>query len=81
MEQFYSLKISSIKQETTAARAITFEVSKPLQQCVDLQEGQHITLRHTDKNRNSHNRCYSICSAPEDPKLQLGVKEEKHLLF
>lgn len=80
MSYFHSLKVSSIKKETTEAVIIEFDVPKELQKDYFFNPGQHLTLK-TDIDGAEVRRSYSICAAPFENKLKVAVKKLEGGLF
>jgi len=44
LQKFHQLKISNIKEETTSAVAITFDIPSHLTELFSFKSGQYITL-------------------------------------
>lgn len=71
--EFKSLLVKDVHAEADAAVCITFEVPRELGKLYEFKPGQHVALRLTidgiEQQRN-----YSICSAPSEGMLRIGVK-------
>jgi len=70
---FYSLKITHIRQETENAICISFAIPEELAESFTFNPGQFLTLKHTIDGE-SIRRCYSICSGVDDKQLSIGIK-------
>ncbi|MFK8029598.1 MAG: 2Fe-2S iron-sulfur cluster-binding protein [Gammaproteobacteria bacterium] len=77
---FHNLTVSSIKADTENARVVSFDIPDNLKPAFEFRAGQYITLEHVIDG-HSVRRSYSICSAPGDPKLQIGVKRVEGGVF
>ncbi|HFK7187811.1 TPA: 1,2-phenylacetyl-CoA epoxidase subunit PaaE [Serratia odorifera] len=73
MTTFYRLSVAAIERETADAVAITLRVPEELKGHYRYTPGQHLTLK-AQVNGEELRRCYSICSAPQEGLLQIGVK-------
>ncbi|MBK8954866.1 MAG: 2Fe-2S iron-sulfur cluster binding domain-containing protein [Saprospiraceae bacterium] len=78
--KIFSLRVSSVKPETTDAVTIDFEVPDQLKNEFKYHSGQHITLIHPTLGE-SVKRSYSMCSAPYENKLQIASRRVTHGLF
>ncbi|MFI2741729.1 2Fe-2S iron-sulfur cluster-binding protein [Zhouia sp. PK063] len=74
MSQFYQLKIASIKRITPSAVTVTFEIPENLKSIFQFTPGQYITIKKT-LNGKELRRSYSICSAPSENTISIGIKE------
>ncbi len=72
--RFHELKVASIARETPEAVAVGFEVPDDLREAFAFRPGQYLTLA-TDIDGQEARRSYSICSAPGEPTLRVGVKK------
>lgn len=73
MTDFYPLTIDHIERETDDAVVVTFSVPENLKQQFQFSPGQYLTLRK-ELGGEELRRCYSICSAAGEQKLQVGIK-------
>ncbi|MGB8664911.1 MAG: 1,2-phenylacetyl-CoA epoxidase subunit PaaE [Serratia inhibens] len=73
MTVFHRLNVAAIERETPDAVAITLRVPDELKNHYRYTPGQHLTLK-ARVNGEELRRCYSICSAPQEGVLQIGVK-------
>lgn len=71
---FHDLKVAHIARETREAVAIAFEVPEDLKDVFAFRPGQYLTLSAMIDGTEAR-RSYSICSAPGDPTLRVGVKK------
>lgn len=73
MPRFHPLKVAAITRETPEAVSIAFDVPADLAETFAFRPGQYLTLA-ADIEGSEARRSYSICSAPGDPHLRVGVK-------
>lgn len=78
--EFHSLKIIDIRQETSDAVSIAFEIPTNLKPRYDYQAGQYLTLR-ADVNGEDLRRPYSICSGLNEEEIRVCVKKVEHGRF
>ncbi len=71
--RFHDLKVAGITRETPDALSIAFEVPDVLREAFVFEPGQYLTLS-ADIDGLEARRSYSICSAPGEPHLKVGVK-------
>ncbi|MHB2264277.1 1,2-phenylacetyl-CoA epoxidase subunit PaaE [Aliihoeflea sp. PC F10.4] len=71
--RFHELKVAGIERQTAESVAVAFEVPAELRDAFVFTPGQYLTLA-TDIDGKEARRSYSICSAPGDPHLRVGVK-------
>jgi len=72
--RFHELKVAAIERQTPDAIAIAFELPDEMRETFQFQPGQYLTLA-ADIDGEEARRSYSICSAPGDPHLRVGVKK------
>ncbi|MFT3665283.1 1,2-phenylacetyl-CoA epoxidase subunit PaaE [Piscinibacter sp.] len=70
--QFHDLPVKSIARDADAL-VVGFGVPEPLREAFAFEPGQYLTLR-ADVNGEDLRRSYSICSAPEDGELRVGIR-------
>lgn len=80
MNTFYTLNISEVRQETSNAVSLLFEIPHELREKFAFEAGQYITIKH-HANGNEIRRAYSICSTPKSGFLRIGVKKVDGGLF
>ena len=80
MQKFQSLKVLQIKEETTSAVSITFDVPQNLKSNYTFKSGQYLTLRAKIKG-DLVTRSYSICSSPKSGLLSVAIKAIDRGLF
>ena len=80
MAVYHTLKIKNIKALTSEASAIGFEVPSSLKENFEFQSGQYINLK-TTLNGEEVRRSYSLCSAPFENFLEVGIKRISDGLF
>lgn len=71
--RFHDLKVAAIARETPDAVAIAFEIPDALKETFAFRPGQYLTLA-ADIDGQEARRSYSICSAPGEATLRVGVK-------
>lgn len=71
--RFHALRVAAIERQTPEAVAIAFEVPDRLAETFAFRPGQYLTLS-ADIDGKEARRSYSICSAPGEPYLRVGVK-------
>ena len=70
---FHTLRIATRRAEAEDAVVLGFDVPPELRAAFVFDAGQHLTLRHAIDGTEQR-RTYSICSAVDDPLLQIGVR-------
>ena len=78
--EFHPLTISEIRAETDEAVSIVFDVPPGLRDSFGHVPGQHLVLR-AEIDGDDVRRLYSICSAPGDPSLRVGIKRIPNGVF
>ncbi|HEY2187194.1 MAG TPA: FAD-binding oxidoreductase, partial [Caldimonas sp.] len=71
---FHPLRVKSVRAETEEAVVVSFDVPEDLAEQFHFTHGQHLTLRHTIGG-NEERRSYSICAAPADGELRVGIRK------
>lgn len=71
--RFNALTVADVTPETASAVAISFDVPAELAEDYAFQPGQYLTLR-AKLDGEEVRRSYSICSAPGDGRLSVGIK-------
>ncbi|WP_075997102.1 2Fe-2S iron-sulfur cluster-binding protein [Salaquimonas pukyongi] len=71
---FHSLTVSSVAPEGESAKAVGFLVPDELKDTFRFIPGQYLTLK-TEIDGEEIRRSYSICSAPGDAELRVGIKK------
>lgn len=74
MSNFYTLKVSEKEKAASDSVIITFEVPDTIRPDFEFVSGQYLTIK-ADINGESIRRSYSICSAPHEEKISIGVKK------
>ncbi len=72
--EFHKLTVASVEGLTDDAVAITFDVPDYLTNTYRFIPGQHVGVR-TDINGEDVRRTYSVCAAPSEGRLRIGVKQ------
>lgn len=80
MAAFHTLKINSIKTLTNEASSIGFEIPSSLQDLFQYRSGQYINLKASIEGEEVR-RSYSLCSAPSEGTLEVGIKRIPKGLF
>ena len=73
MTDFYPLKVARADKETPDSVVLHFDVPQDLVEQFRFHPGQHLTIK-SNINGEDLRRCYSICSAPGENSLQVGIK-------
>lgn len=73
----YQLKVINIEKTIEEASVLTFEVPPHLAETFEYKPGQYLTLQF-NLNGDNVRRSYSLCSAPTENHLQVGVKRVKN---
>ena len=71
---FNSLKVKQVRRLTDKAVALSFEIPKELKKRYAFKAGQYATVEHQHQGETIR-RSYSICAAPNEDQLVMGVKE------
>ena len=72
--QFNALKVKQVRRLTDKAVALSFEIPKELKKTYAFKAGQYATVEHLHQGE-AIRRSYSICAAPNEDELVMGVKE------
>ncbi|MCH1471885.1 MAG: FAD-binding oxidoreductase [Flavobacteriaceae bacterium] len=80
MSGFHPLQVKEVQRLTDDAVAISFSIPKELAQPFSYTAGQYLTLSHTIAGENVR-RSYSLCSAPHEGVLRVGIKAIPNGLF
>lgn len=80
MSKFHPLRVADCRPETRDAIVVTFEVPQEHADRFRFVQGQHLVLR-TRLQDEEVRRSYSICSAPQDGRLQIAIKRVHDGLF
>jgi ring-1,2-phenylacetyl-CoA epoxidase subunit PaaE len=72
--RFHDLVVTDIERQTPEAVAVAFAVPDDLRDAFAFRPGQYLTLATTVDGQDVR-RSYSICSAPGEPVLKVGVKK------
>jgi len=70
---FHPLRVRSVRPESDEALVVAFDVPSELAEQFRFTHGQHLTLRRTIGG-NEERRSYSICAAPAEGVLQVGIR-------
>lgn len=74
MSRFHSLTVAEVRRETPEAVTVTLAVPEALKKDFAFLPGQYVTLRATIDGEDIR-RSYSICAAPGEGTLRVGVKK------
>lgn len=77
---FHKLRVAEVKRETPDAVSVRFELPEALRETFSFRAGQHLTFRR-DFNGEEVRRNYSVCVAPSEDVLKIGVKKIAGGLF
>ncbi len=78
--RFYPLGIADVQHDSAGAVVLSFAVPNDLREAYRFVPGQYLTLRATIAGQDLR-RAYSICSAPDEPSLRVGIKQLEGGLF
>ena len=78
--RFHPLQIVDVRHDAADAVVLTFDVPDALKTAYRFVPGQYLTLRAEIEQRDVR-RSYSICSAPGEPGLRVGIKHVDGGLF
>ncbi|GLO61311.1 phenylacetic acid degradation protein [Vibrio sp. MACH09] len=73
MTDFDTLTVAGIDKQTDDSVIVTFDVPSQLESKFSFHPGQHLTIKTTIDEQELR-RCYSICSSPDEHKIQIGIK-------
>ncbi len=76
LPSFHTLQISQVIRETDDAVSLTLAVPPTLKPLFDFHAGQYLTLRRPGDSTDQR-RSYSLCAAPCEGVLRIGVREIK----
>jgi ring-1,2-phenylacetyl-CoA epoxidase subunit PaaE len=71
---FHNLRVAEVKRETPDAVSVRLELPPELADTFKFRAGQHLTFRHTIDGEELR-RNYSLCVAPDEGVLKIGVKQ------
>ena len=71
---FHALKVAAVRRETDDAISLHLAVPADLQEIYGFSPGQHLTVRREIEGEEVR-RNYSICSAPHEGDLRIGIKQ------
>jgi ring-1,2-phenylacetyl-CoA epoxidase subunit PaaE len=71
---FHKLRVAEVKRETADAVSVRFDLPEHLRETFAFRAGQHLTLRR-DLGGEEVRRNYSVCVAPGEGVLKIGVKQ------
>lgn len=72
--EFHRLRIAEVKRETPDAVSVRFELPNALREKFAFRAGQHLTFRR-EIGGEEVRRNYSVCVAPSEGLLKIGVKK------
>ncbi|WP_119157614.1 1,2-phenylacetyl-CoA epoxidase subunit PaaE [Caldimonas tepidiphila] len=70
---FHPLRVRDVRPDTDEAVIVSFDVPPELRDTFRFEPGQYLTLRG-DVDGQDLRRSYSICAAPDDGELRVGVR-------
>jgi ring-1,2-phenylacetyl-CoA epoxidase subunit PaaE len=71
---FHKLRVAEVKRETPEAVSVRFELPEVLREKFTFRAGQHLTFRR-EIGGEEVRRNYSVCVAPSEGVLKIGVKK------
>lgn len=72
--EFHRLRVAEVKRETPDAVSVRFELPDTLRETFAFRAGQHLTFRR-EIGGEEVRRNYSVCVAPSEGLLKIGVKK------
>lgn len=72
--EFHRLRVAEVKRETPDAVSVRFELPDTLREAFAFRAGQHLTFRR-EIGGEEVRRNYSVCVAPSEGLLKIGVKK------
>lgn len=72
--EFHKLRVAEVKRETPDAVSVRFELPESLREAFAFRAGQHLTFRR-EFGGEEVRRNYSVCVAPSEGVLKIGVKK------
>lgn len=72
--EFHRLRVAEVKRETPDAVSVRFDLPDALREAFRFKAGQHLTFRR-EIDGEELRRNYSVCAAPEEGVLRIGVKK------
>jgi ring-1,2-phenylacetyl-CoA epoxidase subunit PaaE len=74
MTKFYPVTVADVRRETRDAIILTLDVPDEHREAFRFSPGQYLTLR-TNIDGDEVRRSYSICAAPSEDRLRVGIKK------
>ncbi len=74
MTKFYPVTVADVRRETRDAIILTLDVPEEHKAAFRFSPGQYLTLR-TNIDGDEVRRSYSICAAPSEGRLRVGIKK------
>ncbi|MBB3017352.1 ring-1,2-phenylacetyl-CoA epoxidase subunit PaaE [Microvirga lupini] len=74
MTKFYPVTVADVRRETRDAIVLTLDVPDEHKEAFRFSPGQYLTLR-TQIDGDEVRRSYSICAAPTEGRLRVGIKK------
>lgn len=71
---FHKLRVVEVKRETPDAASVRFDLPEELREAFAFRAGQHLTFRR-EMGGEEIRRNYSVCVAPSEGVLKIGVKK------
>lgn len=72
--EFHKLRVVEVKRETPDAVSVRLELPETLRETFAFKAGQHLTFRREISGEEVR-RNYSLCVAPDEGVLKIGVKQ------
>ena len=79
MSRFHELVVTEVRKTTRDASVVSLRAKDPAR--FDFVAGQYLTFRHQTDTGEELRRSYSLCSAPGDGILQVGIKRVEGGVF
>ena len=78
--RFYPLTVAEVRRETPEAVSVVLEPPPEARDAFRFEAGQHLTFRRQFAGEDVR-RNYSLCVAPSEGRLRIGVKQTAGGLF
>ena len=79
MSRFHELLVTEVRKTTREASVVSLQPRDPAR--FEFAPGQYLTFRHITESGEDLRRSYSLCSAPHEGLLQVGIKRVEDGLF
>ncbi|MAV47076.1 MAG: phenylacetic acid degradation protein [Alphaproteobacteria bacterium TMED89] len=81
MSRFHKLLVTDVRKTTREASIVSLQPEDAARFEFEFVPGQYLTFRHSSDEGEELRRSYSLCSAPDEGVLQVGVKKVEGGVF